>query len=317
MWCMWRGTLLRKAITRRERYKVAQEPPRIPQDALRDATVELANLRRRLPGAKVGKVLEVLGTIEYLWSNQEPTQFPFNTLLPELEATKFEINLSFEGDLDQVVSQGSAVFDRVVNLDHKITIYQEVMYTNPLYRGLENRLQHLERVLPPRNFAFEDLLNDLKPEFDPSIRRELEALLQHFRDQNYRLVLIGCTTAEELLVLKYKNLLVRLNITVAANSTGQTLAQIRSKFDSEKDPEGLSLKKGARLEQLILSMFDCLHFLRNLGTHESGVHEERLPQWQLERRAALKSCESARLVVLLALQIAVELQAMEAQGSGK
>ena len=251
--------------------------------------------------------------IEDLWSNQEPTHFPFHILLRELAATKEEVSLYFGGETDQVVGRDSPAFEQIVEFDHKVSIYREVMYTNPVYMGLNERLEQFERVLPPRNFAFEDLLNDLKTEFHPDVKMRLQGLLEDFRNQSYERVLRECGPLEEFLLIKYTNALNRLGITLDASSSdqGQSLGQIRRKLDTEKDIEGLALKKSTRVEQLLLSMFECLHYLRNLGTHVSGVHEDGLPARQVNRRTEMRGCAYARLAVLLALHLAVELQAME------
>lgn len=134
------------------------DPPIYSQEALHQALLETGSLRRRLPAAKVGEVLDVFDRIEELWAKQDEGQFPFNILIKEINAIKATLRETYGDELDLPVDSGSAVFNQVVEFDLRIRIYDELMAFTPVYSGLEKRLQRLEEVLPPRNYALRELL---------------------------------------------------------------------------------------------------------------------------------------------------------------
>lgn len=94
---------------------------------------------------------------------------------------------------------------------------------------------------------------------------------------------------------------------------GPAIGRARKAVESKLDGEGFSLSKSGRLELFVLSMFEMLHYLRNLCHHDRAEEAARdeLPRWQIRRRAGFSERpEYARLALCLALQITIELQAL-------
>lgn len=116
-----------------------------------------------------------------------------------------------------------------------------------------------------------------------------------------------------MLVARFKGFLEGLGVALPPSQTGSVFIAIRQQFASQKDPNGLSFAKSARLELFVLSMFETLHYLRNLGAHDRAEEaaEEKLPDWQVQRREYfIQKPEYARLALILTIQIALELQAL-------
>ncbi len=289
------------------------EPPKSHHEALQQATLKVGNLRNRMPAIKAGEVLEVFDQIESIWSKQDLDQFPFNILTKEISTIKAEVREAYAGELNLTVERRSSVFGQVVDLDHRIRIYSELVVVDPIYRGLEKRLQHIESVLPSRNYALRDVLGDLRPSFHPDLRRRLEAAFAHFERQEYESAIAECGRAEGILFPLFKAFLAGFGICGVPPQTGTAISKIREMLKSRQDRDGLSLSKSSRLELLVLSMFETLHYFRNVSAHDRAEEaaEDKLPEWQVHRRLSFtQKPECARLVLVLTLQIALELGAL-------
>ena len=289
------------------------EPPKSHHEALQQAMLEIGNLRKRMPGIKAGEVLDVFDQTEIIWSKQDLDQFPFNILIREINTIKAELREAYADELNLTVDRRSSVFDQVVDLDHRIRIYSELVVVDPIYRGLEKRLQRIEGVLPSRNYALGDVLGDLHPLFHPDLRKRLGAALGHFEREEYESVITECGRVEGILFPRFKDSLVIFGVSGLPQQTGPAISKIREILKSKQDTDGLSLSRSGRLELLVLSMFETLHYFRNLGAHDRAEEfaEEKLPEWQVHRRLSFtQKPDCARLVLVLALQIAIELGAL-------
>jgi hypothetical protein len=164
-----------------------------------------------------------------------------------------------------------------------------------------------------------ELLDDLCSSFNPALKQRLEAASRYFEAGQYEAVLAECGKAEGILFTHFRTLLANLKINGLPSETGAAFGEIRKRFASQKDEDGLSLSKSGRLELLVLSMFETLPYFRNLGAHDRAeeIAEEKLPEWQVRRREYfIQKPEYARLALTLAVQIALELQALlDHQGS--
>ncbi len=292
---------------------MAIEPPKSSQEALHRAILEIGNLRNRIPGAKAGEILSAFEKIEEIWVKQDIEQFPFNILTREMTAIQAELREAYGGELDLAVDRRSPVFDQVVDLDHRIRIYSEMVVLNPVYSGLEERLQRIDDILPSRNYALRDLLSELRPSFDPAMRKRLETAAGQFGREEYEFVITECGKAEGILFSRFRAFMANLGITGLSTQTGPALGEVREILKLKKDADGLPLSKSGRLELLVLSMFETLHYFRNLGAHDrtEEVVEEKLPKWQVQRREHFtQKPEYARLALVLTVQIALELQAL-------
>jgi hypothetical protein len=289
------------------------DPPISSQEALHQALLETGNLRKRLPAAKAGEVFDVFDRIEEIWAKQDEGQFPFNILIKEIGTLRATLRESYDGELDLPVDSRSPVFNQVIEFDLKIRLYDELVTFNPIYSGLERRLQRLEEVLPPRNYGLREILDELRPSFDLSLKQRLEAALKHFGVGQYESTLSECGKAKGILFTHFKKVLENLEVKELPSQIGSAFSKIRSQFSSRNDKDGLSLSKSGRLELLVLSMFETLHYFRNIGAHDRAeeVAEEKLPEWQVQRREYFtQKPEYARLALVLIIQIALELQAL-------
>jgi hypothetical protein len=289
------------------------EPPKSHHEALQQAMLEIGNLRKRMPGINAGEVLDVLDQTENIWSKQDLDQFPFNILIREINTIKAEVREAYADELNLTVERRSSVFDQVVDLDHRVRIYSELVIVDPIYRGLEKRLQRIEGVLPSRNYAFRDVLGDVHPSFHPDLRKRLEVALGHFEREEYESSITECGKAEGILFPLFKGFLANFGISGVPSQIGAAISKIREILKAKQDTDGLSLSKSSRLEILVLSMFETLHYFRNLGAHDRAEEtaEEKLPEWQVNRRLSFtQRPECARLVLILTLQIALELRAL-------
>jgi hypothetical protein len=295
------------------------DPPISSQEALHQALLETGSLRRRLPAVKAGEVLDVFDRIEEIWAKQDEGQFPFNILIKEIDAIKATLRGTYSGELDLPVDWGSPVFNQVVEFDLRIRIYDELMASTPIYSGLEKRLQRLEEILPPRNYALRELLDDLRPSFDLNLKQRLETALRYFGSGQYESTLTECGKAEGILFARFRKFLLDLKINGLPTETGSAIGHIQKNFASHKDADGFAVFKSGRLEFLVLSLFQTLHYFRNLGAHDRAeeIAEEKLPGWQVQRREYFtQKPEYARLALVLTTQIALELQALlDHQGS--
>lgn len=288
-------------------------PPVSPQEALHQATIEVASLRKRIPGAKAGEVLDFFDKIEWLWTKQDGDQFPFSALTAEMNAIKAVLQDTYAGELDLEITRSSFVVDQITEFDLKVRIYSETVFLNPIYRGLDNRLQRIEAVLPSRNYALRELLDELRPSFDLNLKQRLEAALRHFESVQYELVLAECGKAEGILFSRFRKFLGNLGMNSLPSNTGDAIGYIFKNFSSHKDMDGFVILRSARLEFLVLSLFQSLHYFRNLGSHDRAeeIAEEKLPQWQVKRREYFtQKPEYARLVLALTIQIALEFQVL-------
>jgi len=286
------------------------DPPTSSQEALHQAILETGNLRRRLPAAKAGEVLDVFDRIEEIWAKQDEGQFPFNILVKEIGAIKATLRETYGGELDLPVDWRSPVFDQVVEFEQRIRIYSELVAFNPIYSGLERRLQRLEEILPPRNYALRELLDDLRPSFDLNLKQRLETALRHFGSGQYESAITECGKAEGILFGRFRKFLSNLKIDGLPTETGSAIGRIQRDFASHRDADGFAVFKSGRLEFLVLSMFQTLHYFRNLGAHDrtEEIAEEKLPEWQVQRREYFtQKPEYARLALVLTTQIALEL----------
>jgi hypothetical protein len=289
------------------------DPPVSSQEALHRAMLETSNLRRRLPAAKAGEVLDGFDRVEEIWAKQDEEQFPFSILIKDISDIKATVQEAFRGELDLPVDWRSPVYDQVVEFDQKIRIYSDLMMVNPVYSGLEKRLQRLEEVLPPRSYALRELLDDLRPSFDLNLKQRLEAALRHFGSAQYELTITECGKSEGILFSTFKKCLETLGITGLPSNAGNAIGYVFRNFASHKDTAGLVILNSARFEFFVLSMFQTLHYFRNLGSHDRAeeVDGSKLPGWQVQRREYFtQRPEYARLTLGLTIQIALELQAL-------
>jgi hypothetical protein len=289
------------------------DPPVSSQEALHRAMLETSNLRRRLAAARAGEVLDAFDRVEEIWGKQDEEQFPFSILMKDICDIKATVREAFGGELELPVDWRSPVYDQVVEFDQKIRICSGLMMVNPVYSGLEKRLQRIEEVLPPRSYAFRDLLDDLRPSFDLNLKQRLEAALRYFGSAQYELTITECGKAEGILFPAFKKILEASGITELPSNTGNAIGSIFRNFASHKDSAGLVILNSARLEFFLLSMFQTLHYFRNLGSHDRAeeVDGSKLPGWQVQRREYFtQRPEYARLTLGLTIQIALELQAL-------
>jgi hypothetical protein len=292
---------------------MAVEAPKSSRDALHHAMLEIGNLRRRMPGAKAAEILSAFEKVEDLWDKQDIGRYPFNVLSGEMNTIKVELRELYDGELDSEVTRQSPVFDQLADFDHRIRIYNEWVVSDPIYIGLEKRLQRIDEMLPVRNYAVGNLLGELRTSFDPYLKQRLNGALGQFCREEYELVIGSCGKAEGALFFQFRKLLENLGIGRLSPQIGPAIGQIREMFRSRPDANGLALAKSGRLENLVLSMFEMLHYFRNLSAHDRTEEavEEKLPRWQVERREFfIQKPEYARLVLMLTFQIALELQAL-------
>lgn len=156
-----------------------------------------------------------------------------------------------------------------------------------------------------------DILGDLRVSFDPGLRQRIETAFERFEREEFESTIEECGKARAILFKHFREYLTRLGISVLPENVGPALQEIRRKMESAQDREGFPLSTSGRLERLVVSMIECLHYFRNLVAHDRVEErsQERIPAWQIERREFfVQRPEYARLVLLLTVQIAVELQ---------
>lgn len=119
------------------------DPPVSSQEALHQAAVEMGILRRRIPGVKAGEILDLFDKIEWIWVKQDEDQFPFSALIGEINCIKAELREAYTGELDLEINRASPVFDQIVGFDLRVRTYSEMLVLNPIYGGLDRRLQRI------------------------------------------------------------------------------------------------------------------------------------------------------------------------------
>lgn len=298
---------------------MTSEVPKTPQEALNKAFILITNLRDNLP-CKVGRVLTCMDEIASAWENQELEQFPFNLLHGEVKALGTLIRAGYD-DLNQMADRKSSVYDQVISLQHRLRISNEFIVSSKIFEGLEKRFQRIDMVLPVRNYAVRDLLSELDDDYiDSAVKQRLEAAVNCFDRQEYELVLQECGKAGEVLFDLYIDALTECGYSKKQKKMGPALNHVRRWFASggNIDIEECSLAPSGRIEWFLLHLFEALHFLRNVASHQPKTGEdEKLPRWQRKRRKLFcEKPEYARLSICLGLQIALELQnLLDRQGS--
>lgn len=283
--------------------------PKTPQEALNKAMILVNNLRENLPG-KVGKVLTCMDEIATAWEKQELDQFPFNLLHGEINALAEGIRSEYD-DLNQMVDRTSTVYERIIDLQHRLRMSIEFVVSSKIFEGVERRFRRIDQMLPARNYGVRELLSELRAErIGPTIRQRMEAAVQRFDHQEYRVALQESGQAGEALFALYKGHLTQRGCDGISKNTGPALEHIRRWLaESEnRDKREYSFSPRGRVEWLLLSMFELLHYLRNAASHALEV-EEGLPPWQSQHRAlCVEKPEYARLGLCLSFQIALEMQ---------
>lgn len=287
------------------------QAPQSPQEALNKAMILISNLRDSLPG-KVGKVLTCMDEIEKCWENQDLGQFPFNLLHSEVKAVASFATSEYD-DLDQEIDRRSSIYEQVLNLQHRLCMSIEFVVSSKVFESVERQLRRIDAVLPPKNYALRDLLSELNSgRIGPTIRKRLDVAIQKFDRQEYQAALQECGQAGEALFPLFREVLAHWGCSEIPSSIGPSLSHIRTWLANSvnRDGQGLCFAPRGRIEWLLLSLFESLHYLRNAVSHPLEV-ESGLPQWQSQRRELFsEKPDYARLGLCLILQIAIELQAL-------
>lgn len=296
---------------------MTREGPGTPLEALSRASVLVQQLRAALPG-KAGRLLTCVDEVRGAWAVCDLTQFPFNLLLEELDAIESVVKAEYE-DLDQQVDRRSSVFDQLVGFDLRLRFSLEFITVNRVFEGVEKRFQRIDDdVLPVQNYALRSLVSRLDERYiAPAVRQRFDAAIGHFDRGEYRASLQSCCEAGEALFGKFRTYLVGCGLSERPGAVGPGLEEIRAwlgKAES-KDAQGDPFRSRSRLEWLLLSLFETLHYLRNAVMHPPEA-DQRPPRWQSERRATSREePEWARLGLCVSLQIALELQAVLGHGA--
>lgn len=287
------------------------QAPQSPQEALNKAMMLIGNLRDSLPG-KVGKVLTCMDEIEKSWENQDLGQFPFNLLHSEVNALASLATSEYD-NLDQEIDRRSSIYEQVLNLQHRLRMSIEFVVSSKVFESVERQFRRIDAVLPPRNYALRDLLSELNSSrIGLTIRKRLDAANQKFDRQEYQATLQECGQAGEALFPLFREVLAHCGCSEIPSSIGPSLSHIRAWLanSANRDGQGLCFAPRGRIEWLLLSLFESLHYLRNAVFHPLEV-ESGLPQWQSQRRELFsEKPDYARLGLCLVLQIAIELQAL-------
>ncbi len=274
----------------------------------------MSNLRARLPG-KAGTVLSCIDDVELAWDEHDHAMFPFNVLRDELDALKGTIQTEY-GNPDSEVDRKSLVYDSIIRLEHRLNMSSEFLISSRIFEDMERRFRRIDEVLPARNYALRDLVSGLQAErVGPDTRRRLEAAVRLFEDGKYKDALRECGEAGEALFDQYKQMLIRHGCVGMPNNVGPALNHVRKWLADEnnRDTQEHRFAPRSRVEWFLLSMFETLHYLRNVVMHPRES-DERVPSWQARRRASfVDGPEHARLGLCLGVQIAVELQTILAQ----
>jgi hypothetical protein len=290
---------------------MSADAPKTPQEALNKAMILITNLRDALP-CKVGKILICMDEIGSAWEEQDLEQFPFNLLHGEVDAISTSITIEYD-DLNQIVDRTSYVYDRIISLEYRLRMSNEFIVASKVFDSVEKRFERIDVVLPVPTYAVRDLLSELDDDhIDSAIKRRFEAAVNWFERQEYELVLQECGKAGEALFDMYVAALTQYGYSERQNRMGPALNHLRRWLaDGEnKDKDDYSLAPSGRIEWFLLHLFEALHFLRNVASHQPKTREDlKLPLWQSKRRKLFRDKpEYARLSICLGLQIALELQ---------
>ena len=281
--------------------------------------VLITNLRARLPG-KVGHILTAIDEVESAWEAQDKGQFPFNVLCGEIDALKGAIRSDYD-DPETDVNQRSSAYDAVMRLEHRLYMSLEFMVSARIFESVERRFRRIDEVLPSRNYSLRDLLLELRsPRIDQAIKKRLEAALTRFDRGEYGYVLQECGQTGELLFALYRQCLGVYGCSEIPPETKPALERIRRWLvdGTNTDTQGFRFTPRNRVEWFLLSMFEALHFLRNLAAHPQEVGDERLPPWQVSRRQdTAESPDLARLALSLCFQTVLELDMLLRHQQGK
>lgn len=298
---------------------MSSDAPRTPLAALTTGGSLVDDLISGMPRS-AGRVLDCMDQVTQAWSDQAEGEFPFPGLRAWVEAVIDRVTTDYGDDLNQPVQRDLEPFLQLVILQQRIRIAAEFVNANETFKGLDDRLKRIEEGLPSRNYAFRDLLGQIRPAtIDGRIRARIETALRKFDRQEYKEVVQWCTEAGEALFGLYKAALARHGCIALPGETGAALPRIRAWLLQEQntDGEGVPFNISRRVEWLLLSMFEVLHYLRNAAHHAPEV-ESRLPAWQRQRRELMTDSENpsyARLALGLAFQIVLELQALLSEQS--
>lgn len=284
-------------------------PPKGQQHALSFARTLIEGLR--FP-AKAGKIQVCIDEIEDAWEALDLDQFPINLVYGELVGLGARLRREHD-DPDQEIDSTSAVHDEVVALQHRLRMAVEFVVASKVFESVESRYQRIDGMLPGRNYAVRDLVSELRGDhIDLAIKRRLETALLHFDRQEYTAVLRECGEAGEALFALFKRHIQTSGCGAMPANMGRAMGHVRAWLggESNQDDDGCGFSPRGRLEWLLLSMFESVHYFRNAAAHASEV-EERLPDWQRGRRNMFgEKPEYARLVLCVTFQIALEIQAL-------
>jgi hypothetical protein len=281
-------------------------PPRGQQFALGFARARIETLRFPV---KVGAIRSCLDEIQAAWEEEDLRQFPLNLVHGELAGLSAWLAHEHD-DLDQEVDSKSAAYDWVLNLQHRLRMSTEFVVASRVYEDVERQYRRIDTVLPVSNYAIRQYASDLPSEhIGLAIKRQLEAALLHFERQEHAASLRECGQAEEALLALYRYYLETCGCTGAPAKVGLALGHIRQWLSNpdNHDAESKPFSPHARLEWLLLSLLETLHYFRN-ATHHPSDTDDRLPEWQREHRDSIdERLEYARLVLCLTLQLAAEV----------
>ncbi len=288
-------------------------------DALTRASYLMERLLASMPG-RVGAILTCMDEIKDAWQQQDRGQFPFNQLLDEVEAVAASSRSEYD-DPEREVDRRSTLHEQLVSLHHRIRITIEFVVANKVFEGVERRFQRIDEVLPVKHYAVRELLPAIRAGgIEPPVLKKLDAALVAFDREQYRTVLRDCGEACELLFALFRKHLEGCGCPGMPREVGNALKNLRIWMTDPKSQDGAGLRFAvhARLEWLLLSMFESLHHLRNVGSHAPEVNNDRIPPWQCSRMAVFdQTPEHARLAIVLAFQLALELGALLASGEGQ
>lgn len=290
------------------------EGSKTPREALLKSVVLVKNLQNSFP-CKVGAIRTCLDAIRNDWEENprlDLQQFPFNELYTQVRTLDDIVRDAYEDD-DQKVERSSPEYEEVLNLYHRLDLSNEFITSIKIFEGVEKRFERIDEMLPTQNYAVRDLLSALNTPFiSPAVKKKLDAALHRFDRQEYREALRECGDVGELLFVLYKNIFTAAGCESISGDMGLALGHVRKWLTEtkEKDKGEYSYAPRSRLEWLLLSLFETLHYLRNSANHPPEI-EDRLPEWQRQRREILlQTSEYARLGLCLSFQIALELQAL-------
>lgn len=269
------------------------EYPRTPLQALNMVNVEVDRLTAGFP-AKSGKILSSLDEMSRLLEKHRE-QFPLNRVVEEVDAMRDQISNEYD-DPNCEIDRRSSVYEQVVGLRHRVAFSMEFFAASKIFESVERKFERIDSVLPTQNYGVRQLLAHLPVDRIGGLptKRRLEAALNHFERQEYKLALREIGEAGEALFTFYKSCFSRSGCNEVPREDGPALLHIRRWMLDAKsvDQEGFSFGPSGRTEWFLLSMFETLHYLRNAVSHPSET-DDRLPKWQCQRRALFRRHQSA------------------------